>query len=165
MEFKNKIILVTGSSRGIGKATALAFAKEGAKLIINYSKSKEEAEQVKEEINKISEAIAIKCDVSKEKQVKKMFDKIIAKFGKIDILVNNAGTYIDGDEWNGNEKIWEETLRLDLISVMNTSKYVAEIFLKQKSGIIVNISSRYSLSGAYDSLAYSAAKAGVANLT
>jgi 3-oxoacyl-[acyl-carrier protein] reductase len=165
MEFKDKIVLITGASRGIGKATALAFAKEGAKVIINYIKSKKEAQELNNEINKISEAIAIKCDVSKEKQVKKMFDKIKKKFGRVDILVNNAGTYFDGDEWNGNEKIWEKTLKVDLISVMNVSKYATEIFLKQKSGVIVNISSRYSLSGVYDSLAYSAAKAGVANVT
>jgi 3-oxoacyl-[acyl-carrier protein] reductase len=165
MKFKNKVVLVTGSSRGIGRATALLFAKEGAKLIINYSKSEKEANQVVQEINKISEAISIKCDVSNEEHVKKMFQEILLKFGRLDILVNNAGKYIDGDEWNGNSKIWEETLRNNLISVMNTSKYAAEIFIKQKSGIIINIASRYSVSGQFDSLAYSASKAGIVNIT
>jgi len=165
MKFKDQVVLITGSSRGIGKATALLFAKEGAKIIINYSKSEKEANEVCREIEKFSEAIAIKCDVSKESQVKKMFEKIILTFGKINVLVNNAGIYIDGDEWNGSAEIWEETLRQNLISAMNTSKYASEIFQKQKKGIIVNISSRYSISGRYDSLAYSASKAGIISLT
>ena len=136
MKLKDKIVLVTGSSKGIGKAIAILFAKEGAKIILNYSKSEKEANEVSKEIEKISEVIAIKCDVSKESQVKKMFEKIIQKFGKLDILVNNVGTYIDGDEWNGSAEIWEETLKQNLISAMNTSKYASEIFQKQKSGII-----------------------------
>ena len=125
MKLKDKIVLVTGSSKGIGKAIAILFAKEGAKIILNYSKSEKEANEVSKEIEKISEVIAIKCDVSKESQVKKMFEKIIQKFGKLDILVNNVGTYIDGDEWNGSAEIWEETLKQNLISAMNTSKYAS----------------------------------------
>jgi 3-oxoacyl-[acyl-carrier protein] reductase len=165
MRFKEKVILVTGSSRGIGKAVALAFAKEGAKVVINYSKSEKEANEVMNEIKRISDAIAIKCDVSNEEQVKKMIERIIRKFGKLDVLVNNAGTYIDGDEWNGSSEIWERTLRQNLISAMNTSKYATEIFQKQKSGIIVNIASRYSISGQFDSLAYAASKAGIVSIT
>lgn len=165
MEFKDKVVLITGSSRGIGKATALLFAKQRAKIIINYSKSEKEAQEVLAELKKITEAIAIKCDVSEEKQVKVMFEEIIKTFGKLDILVNNAGAYIDGDEWDGSSEIWKETLKLDLISVMNVSKYAAKIFLKQKKGIIVNVSSRYSFSGVFDSIAYSASKAGIVNVT
>jgi 3-oxoacyl-[acyl-carrier protein] reductase len=165
MKFKDKVVLVTGSNRGIGKATVLAFAKEGAKVVINYSKSASEANEVLKEAKKNSEAIVVKCDVSNEKQVKKMIDTVVKKFGKIDILVNNVGKYIDGDEWNGSSEVWEKTLKLDLISVMNVSKYVAEIFLKQKSGVIINISSRYSFSGRADSLAYSASKAAIVNVT
>ncbi len=165
MKLKDKVVLITGSSKGIGKATALLFAREGAKVIINYSKSEKEANEVLKEIGKISDSIVIKCDVSNESEVKKMFEKIIKKFGKLDILVNNAGVYIDGDEWNGSAEIWVETLKQNLISAMNTSKYASEIFQKQKSGVIVNIASRYSVSGKYDSLAYSASKAGIVNIT
>ena len=164
MRFKGKVVLVTGSSKGMGKATALLFAKEGAKVVIN-SRSEKEANEVVNEIKKISDAIAIKCDVSNEEQVKEMMKKIIQKFGKLDILVNNAGTYIDGDEWNGSSDIWEKTIKQNLISAMNTSKYAAEIFQKQKSGIIVNIASRYSISGQFDSLAYAASKAGIVSIT
>jgi 3-oxoacyl-[acyl-carrier protein] reductase len=166
MDFKGKVVLITGSSRGIGKATALLFAKEGAKLIINYSNSKKEANAVVNEIKKMGpDAIAIKCDVSKENDVKRMFKKIISKFGKLDILVNNAGKYIDGDEWNGSSKIWEKTLQQNLISAMNTSKYATEIFQKQKRGVIINIASRHSISGQIDALAYAAAKAGMVSIT
>jgi 3-oxoacyl-[acyl-carrier protein] reductase len=165
MQFKDKVVLVTGSSRGIGKAIALAFAKEGANVIVNYSKSEKEAQEVLNQVKKLSDGILIKCGVSQETEVKKMIDIIIKKFGRLDILINNAGKYIDGDEWNGSSRVWEETLKNNLISVMNTSKYVTEIFLKQKSGIIINIASRFSVSGQPDSLAYAASKAGIVNVT
>ena len=165
MMFKDKIVLVTGSSRGIGRSIALAFAKEGAKVIINYSKSEKEAKEVVKHIQKLSEAMVLQCDVSIEEQVKEMIIKIINRFGRLDILINNVGVYIDGDEWNGSSEIWERTLRQNLISAMNTSKYATEIFRKQKSGTIINISSRYSISGRFDSIAYSASKAGIISLT
>ncbi|MBU1198928.1 MAG: SDR family oxidoreductase [Nanoarchaeota archaeon] len=165
MRFKEKVVLVTGSSRGIGTAIALLFAKEGAKVVINYYKSEKEANEVMNEIKKISDAITIKCDVSNEEQVKNMIKKIIKKFGKLDILVNNAGNYIEGDEWSGSSNIWAKTIKQNLISAMNTSKYAAEIFQKQKSGVIVNIASRYSVSGQFDALAYAASKAGIVNIT
>lgn len=165
MLFKNKVVLVTGSSRGIGKAIILSFAHEGAKVIINYSRSASEAKEVLKEVQKTSDGIIARCDVSDEKQVKKMIQTIINKFGKIDILVNNAGVYIDGDEWNGAMQIWEKTLKLNLISTMNVSKYVADVFLKQKSGTIINIASRYALSGNFEELAYSASKAAIVNVT
>jgi NAD(P)-dependent dehydrogenase (short-subunit alcohol dehydrogenase family) len=96
MKFKDKVALVTGSSRGIGKVIALEMAKEGAKLIINCSKSKEDGLKVVEEIKAInSDAILIQCDISKEEDVKTMVKEGIKKFGKIDILVNNAGIVYD----------------------------------------------------------------------
>lgn len=165
MKLKNKVAIITGSSKGIGKATALLFAKEGAKVVVNYSKSKKEADEVVSQINKISEAIAIKSDVSEEKQAKELISKTIDKFGKLDILVNNVGKYIDGDEWDGNSKVWKETLNHNLISAMNTSKYAIKIFQKQKSGVIVNISSRHSLSGSYEELAYAVSKSGIVSIT
>jgi len=92
MKLKNKVALITGSSRGIGKAIALTFAEEGAKIIVNYNKSKKEAEEVVKKIESLgSQAIALKCDVSKETEIKKMVAGAIKKFGRIDILVNNAG--------------------------------------------------------------------------
>ena len=165
MKLKNKVALVTGSSKGIGKEVALLLAKEGAKVVINYLESEKEAKEVLKQVKELSDGIMIQCDVSKEKEVKQMIEEIVKKFGTVDILVNNAGKYIDGDEWNGSSVAWEETLKDNLISVMNVSKYVCELFVKQQSGIMVNVASRYSNSGVFDALAYSASKAGVANLT
>lgn len=165
MKLKNKVALVTGSSRGIGKEVAILFAKEGASVIINHFKSEKEAKEVFKETSKNSEGMLIECDASNEKDVKKMIESIVKKFGKIDILVNNVDKYIEGDEWNGSSETWEKTLKDNLVSAMNVSKYVVDIFLKQKSGIMVNISSRYSTSGQSDALAYSAAKAGLVNIT
>jgi meso-butanediol dehydrogenase/(S,S)-butanediol dehydrogenase/diacetyl reductase len=101
----------------------------------------------------------------KERQARKAVEKTVKEFGKIDILVNNAGRYIDGDEWNGTAKIWIKSLEQNLVSVMSVSKYVIGVFQKQKSGVMINVSSRYSFEGQYDSLSYAAAKAGVVNIT
>lgn len=165
MTFKNKVVLITGSSKGVGKATALQFAKEGAIVVLNHLNSEKEAKEVLHGIQKTSDGIIIKCDVSDEKQVENMFEKIMHKFGRLDILINNAGTYFDGDEWNGSPQVWEKTLKNNLVSAMITSKYATEIFQKQKSGVIVNIASRFSVSGQFDALAYSASKAGLVNIT
>lgn len=163
---KNKTVLITGGSSGIGEATALLFAKNGANVVITYRKNKTGAEKVKKEIEKFGvEALIIKADLISEKQAKKVIEKTIKEFGKIDVLVNNAGRYINGDEWDGSSEIWIESLKQNLVTAMNVSKYAIKIFQKQKSGVIVNVSSRYSKSGQYDALSYSAAKAGIANIT
>ncbi|MDD2515768.1 MAG: SDR family oxidoreductase [Candidatus Gracilibacteria bacterium] len=165
LKFKDKVVLVTGSAKGIGKSIGLLFAQGGARVVINYLNSEKEAKETLNEINKISDGIILKCDVSQEIQVKEMIEKVIKEYGRLDILVNNAGGYIEGDEWNGTSDIWEKTLKQNLISVMNTSKYATEIFQKQKNGIIVNISSRYSISGNFDEIAYATSKAGVISIT
>ena len=111
MKLKDKVAIITGSSRGIGKATALLFAKEGAKIIVNYNESENEAKGVVEEIKKIGfEAIVIKCDVSEEEQVKSMVEESIKRFGKIDILVNNAGVVFDVPFREKTVEQWKRTL-------------------------------------------------------
>jgi len=165
MRFEGKVVLVTGSSRGIGRAIALKFAEEGAKVVVNYSKSEDEAREVVDEINEISEAVAFGCDVSDEREVEEMIEKVMKRLGKIDVLVNNVGDYIDGDEWDGESEIWERTLRNNLISVMNVSKYVSKIFLEQGFGDIVNIASMFSFMGSFDSIAYAASKSGVVSVS
>jgi 3-oxoacyl-[acyl-carrier protein] reductase len=166
MRFKNKVVLVTGSSKGIGKATALEFAKEGAKLVINYLNSEKEANEVVNKIKKISDAIAIKCDVSDEKQVKEMFEKIIKKFGKIDVLVNNAGVVYDVPFFERTIKQWKRTIDVDLFGVYICSRYASIYMKKQKYGKIINISSSSAINtNKVDSIDYAAAKAGVINLT
>ncbi|MBI3259238.1 MAG: 3-oxoacyl-ACP reductase FabG [Ignavibacteriae bacterium] len=167
MKFKNKVVLVTGSSRGIGKATAIEFAKEGAKVVVNYNKSKNEAESVVNDIKKLgSDAISIKCDVSDEKQVKHMIDKAVKTFGKLDILVNNAGVVFDVPFFKRTLEQWKRTIDVDLIGVYICSKYAAQHMMKYDGGRIINISSTNGISTYHpDSIDYSAAKAGVINLT
>ena len=164
--FINKTILITGGSSGIGEIAALMFAQNGADVVITYKSNKDGADRVVDKIKKIGrKAIAIKADLIKENQAKKAVEKTIKKFGKIDILVNNAGRYINGDEWDGTSKIWVKSLEQNLVSMMNISKYVIEIFQKQRSGVMVNIASIHGVNGQYDAISYSAAKAGVINIT
>lgn len=164
--FKNKIILITGGSSGIGRATALMFAENGADIAITYKSNKEGANEVVKKIEKLGrKAISIQANLISEGEVKKVVDEVMKEFGKIDILVNNAGRYIDGDEWNGSLDIWLESLQQNLLSMMNVSKYVIEIFQKQKNGIMINVASRHGLDGQYDAISYAAAKAGVINIT
>jgi 3-oxoacyl-[acyl-carrier protein] reductase len=167
MKFKDKIVLITGASRGIGKATALSFAREGAKIIVNYHNAEKEANDVVKEISKIgSEAIAIKCDVSKEEEVKKMVSEGVKKFGKIDILVNNAGIVFDVPLFEKTLDQWNKTLGVNLIGVFLCSKYASLHIKKQKSGAIINISSTNGLDTlSTESADYDASKAGVISLT
>ena len=165
--FKNKVVIVTGASSGIGEQIALAFAKEGANLIITYKENKKGAEEVASKIKNKNKGkvLIIQADLTIDSEARNVVEKTMQEFGKIDILINNAGRYISGDEWNGLAEIWSRSLEQSLVSVMSMSKYAIEIFQKQKFGIIVNVSSRYSAKGQADALAYSAAKAGLANIT
>ena len=167
MRLKNKIALITGSSKGIGKATALLFAKEGAKIVVNYFSSEKEAFAVVDEIKKIgSDAIAIKCDVSKETDVKKMVQKIIDKFGKIDILVNNAGIVFDVPFFDRSVEQWKKTLDVNLLGTFLCSKYVSQQMLKTNGGKIINISSTNGINSfSPAAMDYDSSKAGIIILT
>ncbi len=166
MDLKDKVVLVTGSSRGIGKAIALLFAKREAKVIVNYSKSEREANEVLNEINKISEGISIKCDVSDEKQVKSMIEKIVKKFGRLDILINNAGVVFDIPLFEKTIEQWNKTLGVNLIGTFLCSKYAVPYIKEQKSGVIINIASTNGIDSlSPDSADYDSSKAGVISLT
>ena len=167
MELKNKIALITGSSRGIGKATALLFAKEGAKVVVNYFSSEKEAFAVVDEIKKIgSEAIAVKCDVSKESEVKEMIQQIIDKFGRIDILVNNAGIVFDVPFFERTVEQWKRTLDVNLLGTFLCSRYASEQMLKNSGGKIINISSTNAINSfSPEAMDYDASKAGIIILT
>jgi len=167
MKLKNKIALITGASKGIGKATALLFAKEGAKVAVNYFSSEKEAKSVVEEIKKIgSEAIAIKCDVSQEDQVKSMMNQVLNKFGKIDILVNNAGIVFDVPFAERTVEQWKKTLDVNLLGTFLCSKYVSEPMKKSNNGKIINISSTNAIDCfSPEAMDYDASKAGIIILT
>jgi NAD(P)-dependent dehydrogenase (short-subunit alcohol dehydrogenase family) len=162
----DKVVLITGASSGIGKAIALLFAKEGAKIAISFKENKEGAEQVASEIKELgSEVLIVQAELIKEEDAKRLIESVITQFGRIDILVNNAGRYINGDDWNGNTEVWEESFKQNFVSALSVSKYAILEMQKENSGVIVNIASRYSVSGQYDSPTYSASKAAIANLT
>lgn len=167
MRFKDKVVLITGASRGIGRSIALSFAKEGAKVIVNYYVVEKEANEVISQISKIgSEAIALKCDVSKEEEVKKMIYDTIKRFGKIDILINNAGIVFDVPLLEKNLDQWNRTFGVNLIGVFLCTKYAVPYLKKQKSGVVINISSTNGINTLNpESADYDASKSGVVSLT
>lgn len=164
--FQDKVVLITGGSSGIGMVTAIKFAENGADIIFTYKTNKSGAREVEEKIQKMGrKVLAVKANLISERAARSLIKKAVKKFEKIDIVVNNAGRYIDGDEWNGSSRIWRKSLGQNLLLVLNVAKYSAELFLKQKSGVMINIASRHGMSGVSDAISYSAAKAGVINLT
>ena len=164
MKLKDKVVIITGSSRGIGKATALVFAKEGAKVVINYKKSKKEAGDLADKIGK-NKCICVQADVSDEKDVKGLVEETVKTFGKIDILVNNAGEIIRPGDWKTDLATWNKTIGINLTGVWLMIREVAPIMQKQKSGVIINLTSTVGILGVAPVLSYSAAKNGVIALT
>lgn len=164
---KNGVVIVTGSSRGIGKAIALALAREGLRVVINYLQSEKEAGEVVQEIKKMDhDAFEVKADVAKMEDVELLVDEAIKQFGSIDYLVNNAGVILRPGDWKDiTEETWRRTIDVDLKGVFNCIKVVAPYMLKQRQGKIVNLTSTYGIIGAAPVIAYTASKAGVINLT
>jgi len=167
MKFEDKIVLITGSSRGIGRATALAFAKEGADVVVNYVKDKKSADEVVKQIENFGrKAFAIQADVSKETEVKKIVDEAVKKFGGIDVLVNNAGIVFDIPLLDKTVEQWERTLGVNLIGTFLCTKYVVPHMKNRKGASILNISSTNGLDSlSPESADYDTSKAGVISLT
>lgn len=162
MLFQDKVALVTGASRGIGKAIALAFAREGAKVALNYAGNEEAAAKVKEEIEKIgAEGLLVKANVADEEEVNKMLETVMEKFGKVDILVNNAGIVKDGPFIRMKEENWDAVLDTNLKGIFHVTKAVTKSMMKQRFGRIINISSVVGIIGNIGQANYAAAKAGV----
>lgn len=168
MNFKDKVVLVTGSSRGIGRSTIEEFASLGANVIINYVNNEDMALELKNEvISKYGvDALVVKCDVSKEEEVKDMVNTIISHFGKIDILVNNAAISIDDVIDNKTSDDFMRVIGVNLLGPFLTSKYIGRIMFNQKSGKIINITSTNGIDTYYkESMDYDASKAGLISLT
>lgn len=162
----NQVAIVTGASRGIGKAIALALGSEGAKVVVNYARSSEAAEEVVAEINSQGgEAMALQGDVSQEEEVNNLIKTTLEKFGRIDVLVNNAGITKDGLLMRMKSEDWQAVIDLNLTGVFLCTRAVTKIMLKQKSGRIVNITSVAGQMGNPGQANYSAAKAGVIGFT
>jgi len=163
---KDKVALITGASRGIGKAIALKFAQNGANVIINYSSSQSQAENLKEEIEKIgTKAMIIKCDVSNSDEVNQMFFQVEKEFGRIDILVNNAGITKDGLILRMNDEDFDRVIAINLRGAFLCAKAAAKMMVKQRFGNIINISSVVGITGNIGQANYAASKAGIIGLT
>lgn len=160
----NKVVLITGASRGIGAATALKFAREGYSVIINYNNSKDKALNVLEEVNKYSSNnMIIKADISNEEEVISMFNVIKEKYTTIDILVNNAGIAIDSLVDDKTVENFTQTLKVNLIGAFLCARCFSKI---TNNGSIVNVSSTNGIDTYYPySLDYDASKAGLISLT
>lgn len=164
--FEGKSAIVTGASRGIGREIALQLGREGAKVAVNYSGSKEKAEEVVQLIQDAGgEAFAIQADVSNADSVKNLIDETIATFGSIDILVNNAGITKDNLLMRMKEDEWDDVIDINLKGVFLCTKAVTRQMMRQRAGKIVNVASIVGVSGNPGQANYVAAKAGVIGLT
>lgn len=166
MKLEDKVSLVTGAGQGIGKAIAMAFANEGSKVVVNDS-NLETAQATTKEIEKMGgEALAIKADVSQKEAVKRMFQELLGKFGRIDILVNNAGVQTETPFLSLSEEEWDRIINVNLKGTFLCSQLAAQAMVKQKgSGKIINISSVHQFLPRTNIAHYAASKGGIMMLT
>ena len=161
-----RIALVTGASRGIGRAVALALAAEGADVAVNYAGSEKAAQEVAEEIRAMGRrALVVQADVSDAEAVQQMVAAVVKEFGRIDILVNNAGITRDGLLMRMKDEDWEAVLKTNLTGVYHCTKAVTKGMMKQRYGRIINMTSVVGVTGNAGQANYAAAKAGVIGLT
>jgi len=161
-----KTVIVTGGSKGIGKCIATNLAKEGYNVVLNYNKSKKEAEKIKEELKAKGINIEIfKADVSKREEVKKLVKYSINKFTNIDVLINNAGIAKLQMFNDITDEDWNEMIDTNLNSAFYTTQEVISNMIHNKTGCIINISSIWGMVGASCEVAYSVSKAGLNGLT
>ena len=169
IDFSGKNVLITGGSRGIGKACAKLFSRLSANVIITYKTNIQKAEQTIKELNDKNQNSFYQLDISEAGCVKNFFDELIDKYDKIDVLVNNAGVYIEHkinevsyEEW---QRSWDKTISTNLIGVSNLCYFISKQMIKQGGGKIINVSSRGAFRGEPDHPAYGASKAGLNSLS
>lgn len=166
MQLTDKVALVTGASRGIGRAIALLMAKQGADVVVNYSGSEGAAQETVDAILAMGrKAIKIKANVGNAEEVAAMVDEAHTTFGRIDILVNNAGITRDGLLMRMKDSDWDVVININLKGVYLMTKAVSKIMMKQRSGKIVNMTSVVGVTGNAGQANYSASKAGVIGFT
>jgi 3-oxoacyl-[acyl-carrier protein] reductase len=166
MNLKDKVAVVTGASRGIGRAIALELARRGARVVVNYHRSAEAAAEVVDAIEADGgQAIAVQADVGDSEQAKNLIQTALDNFGQVDILVNNAGTTRDQLLMLMKEEDWDTVLRTNLKSVFNCCKAVARTMIRQRQGRIINITSVSGIAGQAGQTNYAASKAGVIAFT
>lgn len=166
MLLENKIAVVTGAGRGIGRGIALALAREGAMVVVNYNGSKDRAEEVVRTIEEAGgKATAIQCNISDFEAAKEFFANVVKEYGKIDILVNNAGITKDNLIMKMSEEEFQSVIQTNLAGTFHGVKFVTRSMMKQRQGRIINIASVSGVIGNMGQANYSASKAGVIGLT
>jgi 3-oxoacyl-[acyl-carrier protein] reductase len=166
MELEGKVAIVTGATRGIGRAIALDLAANGADIALNYRQSDDLAQELAEEIRGMGRrALVVQADVSSFDDAQAMVQQVLEEFGRIDILINNAGMNWDGVVWKMTEEQWDRVINVDLKGTFNYTRAVVPSFREQGSGKIVNITSINGLRGKFGQGNYTAAKAGVIGFT
>jgi len=166
MELENRNAIVTGGSIGIGAAIAIALAKEGANVAINYRKHDTEAKEVVKKIEGLGRrGLAVKADVASFKDADAMVRQVVKEFGRVDILVNNAGINRDSVVWKMTEEMWDEVITTNLKGYFNYIHPCAEIFKNQRYGKIINITSINGFRGKFGQSNYSASKGGIIAMT
>ena len=163
---EGKVAVVTGASRGIGRAIALKLASLGAAVVVNYNGSREKAEKVKQEIeDNGGNASIYQCNVSDYEACQNMIQSIIEEYGRIDILINNAGITRDGLLMKMSEADFDQVIDTNLKGAFNTTRFVTRQMLRQKSGRIINMASVVGVTGNAGQVTYAASKAGIIGLT
>jgi 3-oxoacyl-[acyl-carrier protein] reductase len=161
-----KVALVTGASRGIGRAVALKFAAEGAKVAVNYLTSEEEAHQVVQEIeSRGGEALAVRADVARKADVVAMVERVCEEWGGVDILMNNAGLALDGPAERMSEEDWDRVIDVNLKGTFLCTQAVIPSMRERGAGKVINVSAASAVRGRKDGANFCAAKAGVLALT
>jgi len=165
MRLQNKVAIITGAGSGIGKATALLFAEEGAKVVVADIVEKSGEETANEIKNKGGEAFFFKLDVTNREQTKQLAKNVVERYGRIDILINNAGITQDALLTKMTEEQWDKVINVNLKGVFNCIQSVVEDMIKQSKGVIINTASIVGVFGNIGQTNYSATKAGVIGMT
>lgn len=166
MKLKDKVVVVTGSSSGIGRTTAIRFAKEGTKVVVNYHINKTGGEETLKEVQKYSEGLLVKADLTKEADIEKLFDAVVKRFNTIDILINNAASPSEIVPFNeATQKDLLELFNINVVNTMLCSKKVTEIMKRQGYGKIINTSSIKGWEYGGGSVGYGVSKAAINSFT
>lgn len=166
LNLKGKTAVVTGGSRGIGKAIAMKLAALGANIVINYNSNSASVDQVIKDIEELGvKAVKIQGDVSKFEDAEKIIKTAVSEFGSLDILVNNAGITRDGLILRMKEEDFDKVINVNLKGTFNCTRHASQIMLKQKAGRIINIASVVGIAGNAGQANYAAAKAGIIGIT
>jgi 3-oxoacyl-[acyl-carrier protein] reductase len=166
MLLEGKNAIVTGGSLGIGAATSLMLAEEGANVCLTYRKHEQEAKDFAEQIRKMGrKALAVKCDIAVFAEAENVVKQALEAFGRIDILVNNAGMNWDAVSWKMTEEQWDRVIEVNLKGYFNFTRHVAPLFKDQKYGKIINVTSINGMRGKFGQSNYSASKAGIIGYT